>query len=176
MQQIVKSDVCESMRYFKILLLVKSQLVMTQPAKTSVSPRSSPLRTFRVPARETSPAVKSEEKRMFSQACHDEKPAYIKSKGNSRPTSGNSLQVRWESRRRFADVTCRGSREDFVCQCRFTPPPLIKKKRERTCVCLSLFGRFSQTYVATLRPSKKFQYFSVCDFYFFTLARYPANI
>ena len=38
---------------------------------------------------------------MFSQACHDEKPAYIKSKGNSRPTSGNSLQVRWESRRRF---------------------------------------------------------------------------
>ena len=64
---------------------------------------------------------------MFSQACHDEKPAYIKSKGNSRPTSGNSLQVRWESRRRFADVTCRGSREDFVCQCRFTPPPLIKK-------------------------------------------------
>ena len=68
---------------------------------------------------------------MFSQACHDEKPAYIKSKGNSRPTSGNSLQVRWESRRRFADVTCRGSREDFVCQCRFTPPPLIKKKNVR---------------------------------------------
>ena len=39
------------------------------PAKTSVSPRSSPLGTFRdVPPRETSPAAKSEEKRMFSQA------------------------------------------------------------------------------------------------------------
>ena len=37
-----------------------------QPAKTSVSPRSSPLGTF--PPRETSPAAKSEEKRMFSQA------------------------------------------------------------------------------------------------------------
>ena len=43
-----------------------------QPAKTSVSPRSSPLGTFR----ETFPAAKSEEKRMFSQA--NEKRAPLK--------------------------------------------------------------------------------------------------
>ena len=36
-----------------------------QPVKTSVSPRSSPLGTFRA---ETAPATKREEKRMFSQA------------------------------------------------------------------------------------------------------------
>ena len=90
---------------------------------------------------------------MFLQACHDEKPAYIKSVGNLRPTSGNSLQVRWESRRRFADVTCRGSREDFFRQCAGLRPH--KKKRERAYVGPSLLGRFSQTYVAPLRPSKK---------------------
>ena len=33
-----------------------------------ISPRSSPMGTFRVPPRETSPAAKSVEKRMFSQA------------------------------------------------------------------------------------------------------------
>ena len=39
--------------------------VVYKECKTSVSPRSSPMGTFRA---ETSPAAKSEEKRMFSQA------------------------------------------------------------------------------------------------------------
>ena len=39
-----------------------------QPAKTSVSPRSSPLGTFHAEEQETSPAANSKEKRMFSQA------------------------------------------------------------------------------------------------------------
>ena len=47
-------------------ILVVTIPLMSQPAKTSVSPRSWPLGTF--PPRETFPAAKSEEKRMFSQA------------------------------------------------------------------------------------------------------------
>ena len=47
-----------------------------QPAKTSVSPRSSPLGTFRteehVPPCETSPAAKSKEKQNFSRASKNE--------------------------------------------------------------------------------------------------------
>ena len=39
------------------------RIVIPKPAKTSVSPRSSPIGTFRA-----SPSAKSEEKRMFSQA------------------------------------------------------------------------------------------------------------
>ena len=46
------------------------------PAKTSVSLRSSPLGTF--PPRETSPAAKSEEKRMFSQATNKQEKKYTK--------------------------------------------------------------------------------------------------
>ena len=47
-------------------ILVVTIPMMSKPAKTSVSPRSSPLGTF--PPRETFPAPKSEERRMFSQA------------------------------------------------------------------------------------------------------------
>ena len=50
----------------EVLFFVYFFLACLSPAKTSVSPRSSPLGTFRT--EETSPAEKSEEKRMFSQA------------------------------------------------------------------------------------------------------------
>ena len=50
----------------EVLFVVYFFLACLWPSKTSVSPRSSPLGTFR--AEETSPAAKSEEKRMFSQA------------------------------------------------------------------------------------------------------------
>ena len=48
------------------VMISESSLARQLPAKTSFSPRSSSLRTFR--AEETSSATKSEEKRMFSQA------------------------------------------------------------------------------------------------------------
>ena len=64
---------CEGDHCTRNIAVVNQSLWEGWPAKTSVSPRSSPLWTFRaeerdVPPRETSPATRSGEKRMFSQA------------------------------------------------------------------------------------------------------------